>query len=82
MTWERSGSFRGSWEDDDGYWAGRQILKSLEKRHVGQLADLLVVEEDGWDTAKTKHYREKGKHVIAAVDVYKFITEKYPEILL
>ena len=82
MTWARSGSFHGSWEDDDGYWAGRQILKLLEKRNVGQLADLLVVEEDGWESQKVKRYREKGKHIIPAQDVQKWIQENYPEVLL
>ena len=82
MTWTRSGSFTGSWTGDEGYFNSRQILKSLKKRNVGELADMLVVELDGWESKKTQTYKEAGKHVIAAESVYEFITEEYPEVLL
>ena len=82
MTWTRSGCFVGSWENNKGYFAGRQILKQLRKRDSQKLADILVVEKDGWDSKKTQIYKEAGKIVIAAEDVYEFISNNFPEVLL
>ncbi len=82
LTWSRSGCFKGSYEEDGAYYAGRQVLRHLEKRNKNSLSDLLVVELDGWNTKKTKTYQEAGKHVIAAEDVYDFVLENYPEVML
>ena len=82
LTWARTGHFVGSWKGDKGYWGSRQILRKLQKRNSKRLADILVVEENGWESQKVQRYRAENKIIIPANEVYEYLTVHHPEYLL
>ena len=82
MTWARTGHFVGSWTSDTGYHNTRQILKRLKKKNTKELADILVVEENGWETKKVQIYKEANKIILPASEVYEYLIENYPEVIL